>query len=193
MKNLESFDYGGVYHVYSHANAQDLIFKETSNYQYFLEKLSRYIIPVADIYAYSLLPNHFHLLLRFKDRQIEENEKENIHKNLMKPFSNMLNGYAKAYNKRYNRKGALFLDFIKRKKVEDEKYLLKLVHYIHHNPVNHGFVRELNDWNYSSYRSYLDLYKKSQIKREDIMEYFDSIQDFIAFHHSSVEYDFLEM
>ncbi|MCJ7934603.1 MAG: transposase [Chryseobacterium sp.] len=111
VNNTERFECGYVYHIYSHAVGKDLIFREDENYQYFLNKLLKYIIPVADIYAYCLLPNHFHLLLRFKD--VNENE----HKYLMKPFSNLLNAYAKAYNKRYNRKGALFLDFLKRKKL----------------------------------------------------------------------------
>lgn len=190
MKNLERFDFGYVYHIYSHANGKDLIFKEESNYHYFLEKLSKYIIPIANIYAYSLLPNHFHLLLRFKERN--ENL-ENVHQGLMKPFSNMLNAYAKAYNKKYNRRGSLFMDFLKRKKVEDEKYLLKLVHYIHNNPVNHGLVDSIEKWDYSSYRSYLDLSKSSKLERNDILEYFDLIEDFVLFHKSIVEYDFLEI
>ncbi|WJK01760.1 hypothetical protein [Elizabethkingia anophelis] len=63
---------------------------------------------------------------------------KDAHQSLMKPFSNMLNAYAKAYNKKYNRRGSLFLDFLKRKRVDSENYLLKLVHYIHNNPVNHG-------------------------------------------------------
>ncbi len=190
MKNLESFDYGYIYHVYSHANGKDLLFKEESNYHYFLEKLSTYIIAIADIYVYCLLPNHFHLLLRFKDKK---GSSKDAHQSLMKPFSNMLNAYAKAYNKKYNRRGSLFLDFLKRKRVDSESYLLKLVHYIHNNPVNHGLTDLIENWNFSSYRSYLDLSKSSKLKRNDILQYFESTDDFVDFHKSIVEYDFLEM
>ncbi len=185
MKNLESFDFGYIYHVYSHANGKDLIFEE-SNYHYFLEKLSKYITPIADIYAYCLLSNHFHLLLRFKDNN---GNSKDAHQTLMKPFSNMLN----AYNKKYNRRGSLFLDFLKRKRVDNENYLLKLVHYIHNNPVNHGLTSLVENWNFSSYRSYLDLSKSSKLKRNDILQYFDSTDDFVVFHKSIIEYDFLEM
>lgn len=59
MSNTESFEYGYVYHVYTHANGKDLIFRENENYKYFLSKLLKYIIPVAEIYAYCLMPNHF--------------------------------------------------------------------------------------------------------------------------------------
>ncbi|KPH11236.1 transposase [Chryseobacterium sp. ERMR1:04] len=189
MSNTESFEYGHVYHIYTHANGKDLIFREDENYKYFLSKLLKYIIPIAEIYAYCLMPNHFHLLIRFKDSDQVSNEDE--HKYLMRQFSNLLNGYAKAYNKKYNRKGSLFLDFLKRKRVDDEKYLIKLLHYIHNNPVNHGFVEDINDWKYSSYHSYINLAKESKIEREEMMQYFDTIKDFVEYHKSNVEYDFL--
>jgi len=189
MSNTESFEYGYVYHIYTHANGKDLIFREDENYKYFLSKLLKYIIPIAEIYAYCLMPNHFHLLIRFNDSDQVSNEDE--HKYLMRQFSNLLNGYAKAYNKKYNRKGSLFLDFLKRKKVDDEKYLIKLLHYIHNNPVNHGFVEDISDWKYSSYHSYINLIKESKIERTEMMQYFDRIKDFIEYHKSNVEYDFL--
>ncbi|AZA62351.1 transposase [Chryseobacterium indoltheticum] len=189
MSNTEDFEYGYVYHIYTHANGKDLIFREDENYKYFLSKILKYILPIAEIYAYCLMPNHFHLLIRFKDSNQILNEDE--HKYLMKQFSNLLNGYAKAYNKKYNRKGSLFLDFLKRKKVGDEKYLIKLLHYIHNNPVNHRFVEDINDWKYSSYHSYINLAKESKLERKEMMQYFDTIKDFVEYHKSNVEYDFL--
>ena len=189
MSNTESFEYGYVYHIYTHANGKDLIFRENENYKFFLSKLLKYIIPIAEIYAYCLMPNHFHLLIRFKES--DEISEEDEHKYLMKQFSNLLNGYAKAYNKKYNRKGSLFLDYLRRKRVDDEKYLIKLLHYIHNNPVNHGFVENINDWKYSSYLSYISLAKESNIERKEMMQYFETIKDFIEYHKSNVEYDFL--
>ncbi|HEX7871242.1 MAG TPA: transposase, partial [Chryseobacterium sp.] len=172
-------------------NGKDLIFREDENYKYFLSKLLKYIIPIAEIYGYCLMPNHFHLLMRFKNSDQVSNEDE--HKYLMRQFSNLLNGYAKAYNKKYKRKGSLFLDFLKRKRVDDERYLIKLLHYIHNNPVNHGFVEGINDWKYSSYHSYIRLAKESKIERKEMMQYFDTIKDFVEYHKSNVEYDFLTM
>jgi len=169
MSNTENFECEYVYHIYTHANGKDLIFREEANYKYFLDKLVKYIVPIAEIYAYCLMPNHFHLLLRFKNLDDILNEDE--HKYLMKQFSNLLNGYAKAYNKRYNRKGSLFLDYLKRKRVDDEKYLTKLLHYIHNNPVNHGFVEDISEWKYSSYHSYINWDRESKIKRTEMMQY----------------------
>lgn len=189
MSNKESFECGYVYHIYTHGNGKDLIFRENENYRYFLDKLLKYIAPIAEIYAYCLMPNHFHLLLRFKI--VESISGDDEHKYLMKQFSNLLNGYAKAYNKKYTRKGALFLDYLKRKRVDDEKYLKKLFHYIHNNTVSHGFVETMNVWKYSSYHSYINFHKDSKIERKEMMQYFDTIKDFIEYHKSNVEYDFL--
>jgi REP element-mobilizing transposase RayT len=191
MINTENFEFDSVYHIFSHVNGRKLIYREETNYQFFLKQLDKYIIQIADIYAYCLLPNHFHLLLRFKNSENVNVEDE--HQFLMKNFGNFLNSYAKAFNKRYNRKGALFLNAVKRKKITDEKYLLKALHYIHNNPVNHGFTSEINLWKYSSYNSYLNILKASKLNRTGIMQYFDSLEIFKNYHHSNVEYDFLNI
>lgn len=54
------------YHIYNHAVGQDNLFNTDENYRFFLEKYAHYIIPVADIFAYCLLPNHFHFAIRIK-------------------------------------------------------------------------------------------------------------------------------
>lgn len=191
MINTENFEFDSVYHIFSHVNGRELIYREETNYQFFLKQLDKYIIQIADIYAYCLLPNHFHLLLRFKNSENVNVEDE--HQFLMKNFGNFLNSYAKAFNKKYNRKGALFLNAVKRKKITDEKYLLKVLHYIHNNPVNHGFTSEINLWKYSSYNAYLNNLKASKLNRTEIMQYFESLEIFKNHHHSNVEYDFLNI
>jgi len=189
MINTESFEFDSVYHIFSHVNGKELIFREETNYQFFLKQLDKYILPIADIYSYCLLPNHFHLLLRFKD--FEGVNIDEQHKYLMKRFGDFLNSYAKAFNKMYERRGALFLNAIKRKKVTDEKYLMKVLHYIHNNPVNHGFVNKIDEWKHSSCISYLNPEKESKLERMEIMQYFDSLNVFRNYHQSNIEYDFL--
>ena len=114
-KRLEDFDFESIYHIYSHVSGKELIFRESKNYTFFLDKIKFYICPIADIFAYCLMPNHFHLLIAFKKKEIifenlnisiTEFDDKKSHQFLMKPFSNLLNSYAKAYNKVYTRKGA---------------------------------------------------------------------------------------
>ncbi len=74
---LQKLTFGDAYHIYNKAISHDKLFITSEDYFYFLKKLERYILPVADIVAYCLIPNHFHLLAVMK-------EEENIPFNLLK-------------------------------------------------------------------------------------------------------------
>lgn len=54
------------YHLFNRAVGNEKLFQTDENYRYFLTKMKQHILPVADLFAYSLLPNHFHLLIRIK-------------------------------------------------------------------------------------------------------------------------------
>ena len=57
------------HHCINHAVGQDLLFREADNYRYFLDKYEKYIEPITTTYAYCLMPNHFHFLLRINNKQ----------------------------------------------------------------------------------------------------------------------------
>ena len=57
------------YHIYNRGVNGNVIFKTESNYHFFLKKISEKLLSVCDIYAYSLLPNHFHLLVKIKSEE----------------------------------------------------------------------------------------------------------------------------
>ena len=158
-----------VYHIYNRANGFENLFKEKRNYSYFLERYVEFADPVAETYAYCLMPNHFHMMVRvrseeemvsnsgretsqkFADLQGLQNlEGLSVAKAVKQKFSNFSNAYAKAYNSMYNRKGSLFQANMKKKEVADEDYFTRLILYIHNNPVKHGFVKSPYDWPYSS-------------------------------------------
>ena len=61
------------FHIFNHANGFENIFRKEENFYYFLEKYRLYISPIAETYAYCLMPNHFHLVVRIRKRAaIEE-------------------------------------------------------------------------------------------------------------------------
>lgn len=60
---------GLTYHIYNHANGNEILFRENENFLFFLDKFKEYIHPIVDVYAYCLMPNHFHFLLRVKARE----------------------------------------------------------------------------------------------------------------------------
>ncbi len=66
MPSPPPLEYNCYYHIFNRGNNRENIFKEERNYRYFLKLYAKYIEPVADTFAYCLLPNHFHLLVRTK-------------------------------------------------------------------------------------------------------------------------------
>jgi len=67
MPTVESLKFGHYYHIYNHRVGQRNLFYEPDNYQYFLDLYDKYISQVARIFAWVLLKNHFHLLVKIKD------------------------------------------------------------------------------------------------------------------------------
>ena len=55
-----------IYHIFSRAIGKEKLFLEDENYKFFLKKFKLHISPVADTFAYNLLPNYFHFLIRIK-------------------------------------------------------------------------------------------------------------------------------
>ena len=142
MQAISTLEFGKYYHIYNRGiNSCDL-FTEEDNYSYFLSLYDKFINPIADTFAWVLMPNHFHLLIRIKEaNEIDLTGFQNL--SGLKPphqyFSNLFNAYTKAINKRNKRHGSLFERPFKRKLIKDEDYLKQLVLYIHNNPVHHGF------------------------------------------------------
>lgn len=66
--------YGQYYHICNRGKSGVDLFREQRNYPYFLKLYAQYIEPVADTCAYRLLPNHFHFLVRVKDRQASSDQ-----------------------------------------------------------------------------------------------------------------------
>ena len=103
----------------------------------------------------------------------------------MEQFSNFFNSYTKSFNKVFQRKGKLFMDHLKRKEIESETYFNKIVHYIHANPVQHHYCDNIDDWNYSSYRTLIDN-NQTILKRTEVLDWFGGIEYFIKFHQQAI-------
>ena len=191
-----------MYHVWTHANGDDNLFMEDQNYNYFLEKYSYHIEPVAETYAYCLMPNHLHLMVRVRGegevleflRGKKSNPKPNLQgfenlggfsRVISQQFSNLFNSYTKAFNKFYTRKGSLFIPNFKRKLIDSDNYFGTLIAYIHNNPVHHGFTVRPGEWQHSSWHAYMQK-KITKIKREEGMGWFGNKKEFIRIHREIV-------
>ena len=71
------FEKGYLYHIYNQGNNKQNIFYNRDNYLFFLKKVNVHILPYADVLAWCLMPNHFHLMLLVNE--VEFNSKELIH------------------------------------------------------------------------------------------------------------------
>ncbi len=175
--------HGQYYHIYNRGINSCNLFYEAENYEYFMQLYDKYISVYAETFAWVLMPNHFHFVVRIK----EEPEVLAIkHEPLtLKPphqhFSNLFNAYTKAFNERFNRHGSLFERPFKRKLVDNEQYLKQLVLYVHHNPVHHGFCSHPLEYPWSSYLTCLSE-KQTKLQREKVVGWFQDVDGFTKSH-----------
>jgi putative transposase len=195
MQQFEQLVYGQYYHIYNHAVGERDLFRDANNYEYFLELYDKYISPIAETYAWVMMKNHFHVLVRI--RNVEEYLNLTGFENLsgLKPlhqhFSNLFNAYTKAYNKYHETRGALFERPFKRKLIDTDEYLRQVVLYIHNNPVHHGFCEHPIEYPWSSYLTCTSI-KPTKLKRESVIEWFDDRPNFIAVHEQKIEREEIE-
>jgi len=178
---------GKYYHIYNRGNNRENIFFEERNYHYFLRLYAKYIEPVADTFAYCLMRNHFHVLVRIKQTfGVSETPKVLDSAIVLQHFSNFFNSYAKAINKAYHRSGALFQKKFGRIEVASNRYFLALIHYIHFNPQKHGFVDDFRTYPYSSYSAILST-RPTRLKRDEVLGWFGSLDRFASFHQAQTD------
>ena len=184
---------GKYYHIYNHANGKENLFVNDGNYHFFLKRYANFIDPIADTFAYCLMPNHFHFALRIKSEEeieriqlLKSSKLLGSSKYISKQFSNLFSSYTQAFNKQQNRMGSLFIPSFKRKCIDSDAYFSKIIHYIHYNRVYHGFVKGVGDWKHSSFEAILSK-KASKINRKEVLSWFGGIDGFLKFHQEEID------
>ncbi|MEW5950192.1 MAG: transposase [Thermodesulfobacteriota bacterium] len=152
---------GAVHHVIVRGlNRQD-IFLDDMDRSNFLRRLETALSEVScRCYAWVLLSNHFHLLIRTGERPLSD---------LMRK---VLSGYAISFNRRHKRHGYLFQNRYKSILCQEEEYLLELVRYIHLNPARAGMAKdmdELDRYPWSGHAVLLGRQQRSWQDREEIL------------------------
>ena len=148
---------GGVYHVYNHAVQPNVLFTERAHGIYFLELLRDRVAGFAEIFAYALIPNHYHLALRLRlEEELEamiydkplgkRTAKErawldgevSYHQLIGDYFATVFAMYANYFNPRVGRRGTLLNQTLRRIRVREDLISRRLIMYIHTNEVKHG-------------------------------------------------------
>ncbi|KXG75625.1 REP-associated tyrosine transposase [Thermotalea metallivorans] len=152
----------GIYHVMMRGNEKKNIFHDHEDRHKFIcilsdkKKISEY-----ELYAYCLMNNHVHLLIKESKEPLAQ---------CMKRINT---SYAYYFNRKYQRVGHVFQDRFKSEPIEDENYLLAAIQYIHNNPVQAQLVNNCRDYPWSSYNSYINEASKSDaVDREFILSLF---------------------
>lgn len=197
MQQTEPLTYGNYYHIYNRGIDSCNLFRETDNYEYFMSLFDKYISPVADTFAWVLMPNHFHFLVRLKEEgEIElpatpDRAQNPVRGNASLQFSKLFNSYAQAFNKRTGRHGSLFERPFKRKLIDSEEYLRQVILYIHNNPVHHGFCSHPMEYPWSSYLTCVSI-KPTKLHREQVIGWFDNRANFKYLHDQKVQVEQIE-
>ena len=99
---IEPLESGNIYHIFNRDNNSEDIFKEKRNYYYFLQKYNEYCFPVFKTYAFALLKNNFHLMVRVKEKIIDQRNDGNgeIELNPSRQLSHFFNSYAQSFKKK---------------------------------------------------------------------------------------------
>ncbi len=135
----------GIYHIMLRGINQQQIFEDEEDGFRFLETLSKYKEQCGyEIYAYCLMGNHIHILLK------EGKE------NLTLVLKRIAGSYVYWYNWKYRRCGHLFQDRFKSEPVEDDAYFLTVIRYIHQNPIKAGICKNIDGYKFSSYNEYIN-------------------------------------
>ncbi len=168
------------YHIFNRGINSQMAFLNDENFYFFLRKVKLYIVPHFEIYAYCLMPNHFHFILKTKS-EIEGTfsfTDKGLHSEqciYSKAISKLISSYTQSFNKVYQRSGPIFESPFKRIVVDSEEYLRNLIVYIHHNPKN------FQDYMFSSYKA-ITSNSQTTIPRKEVLELFYDCQNFIECH-----------
>lgn len=171
---------GELYHVYNRGNNRNRIFYQDENYEFFLKKIKKEILPLCDILAYCLMPNHYHLLMVVKEQQPEHEGKDVLSRKL----GTLQSSYTRAINNRFNRVGNLFQSKLKKKPASD--YADICFHYIHQNPVKAGLCDKLEDWEFSSFKDYYSDKHNALLNKELAVGLLDIPQNPELFYEESL-------
>lgn len=159
----------GVYHAVWRGNNKKTIFKDEEDYRKLISLLAeKKNEKKCILYAWCLMPNHMHILLKEKNQSISDF------------FQELGSTFVPWYNRKYERVGHLFQGRFFSEPVEDWSYFFTVMRYIHVNPVQGNICKLPEDFPYSTYSSYIRSPK-------NIFFGMMTKDEFIQFHKEKVE------
>lgn len=169
----------GIYHIMLRGINQQQIFEDTEDYEKFLDILKDCKeICEFKLYAYCLMGNHIHLLIKEGAESLEQ------------MFKRICGRFVYWYNIKYRRVGHLFQDRFKSEPVNTDLYLFTLLRYIHQNPTKAKICKHIADYAYSSYSAYLG--DHSFVDTDYVLQ-FCTLEEFIGLNNEEVKTECLDI
>lgn len=195
-KYLAEFEFGSYYHIYNRTNNNELLFWSDKNRIYFLKLLDSYMSSTIDLYAWNLMPNHFHFIIKIKDKaDILQNLDDRIsigsrqkflndgdvNKLVRNNFKRFFASYSMAFNKINSRNGNLFHRTFKRVHIVDSAQLIQAIIYVNCNAQKHKMYRDFINHKWTSYHNILSD-KPTNVSRNEVLQCFGGRNEFIRIH-----------
>lgn len=188
------FAAGAFYHIYNRSVNGTRLFASEENYRYFLQQFHCYLGAVWDVYAFCLLPNHFHFLVRVKEEvQAKGSEPSEGSEPLMLPneitrrYKNFCLSYSHAYKKQMGIGTNVFSQHFKHILIDQDDYFTQLIFYIHLNTVHHSLQVDWQNYLWSSYRRILQKGTRPGAAATPygrVLEWFGGPEQFIRYHQN---------
>ncbi len=160
---------------FSHFNRLSIVEKDL-----FLENLKKNGEKQVAIYAFCLIQNHFHFLLK----ELKEN-------GIQKFVSNLQNSYAKYFNTKRKRTGALFQEQFKAVRIDSDELFLHVARYIHLNPYLSFTVRNIDElklYPWSSLNNYMGESNFNFLETDYLNSFFSSKEEFNKFTFDQADF-----
>ena len=152
---------------------QQQIFEDSEDYDKFLDILKDCkAICEFKLFAYCLMGNHVHLLIKEGAEPLEQ------------MFKRICGRFVYWYNIKYRRVGHLFQDRFKSEPVDTELYFYTVLRYIHQNPTKAGICKRIEDYAYSSYLEYIG---RSDFVDTDYVLGMTTMEEFVGIHRQIVD------
>jgi REP element-mobilizing transposase RayT len=164
------------YHIYNRGNNKERTFFKRENYSQFLALYRKYLEDYVITYCFVLIPNHFHFLIKVTY------EGKDVFYTISNQLKKVCVAYTQIINAQEKRSGNLFQRSPRRIKISDQRYLKRLVFYMHNNPVKHDVTSDFKDYPYSSYLSIISG-DTSIVDVNGILSWFSNdIEEFREYH-----------
>lgn len=200
---------GSYYHIVCKSIDGLILFNEEKDYRVFKERFKQFTSAFFEVWAYNLIPNHTHhiikarpaqeiaetisgfqkeeqskAMLRFLDAIKDENSFDEM---IERQMNSLLVSYANYCNNKRGRKGGIFQKPFKRIRIEDDSHLQQAIIYTNANAQKHKLVRDFKEHPYSSYADIINGNGQfTEIDKQ--IGFFGGLDNFINIHKSQVEY-----